>query len=324
MEMKYEMEADWLLLKTCNFRCAYCGWGPEVLGSKLTVHAPPQQWLEGFRATGKTWLLHITGGEPSLYPGFVDLCRTLGQEHYLSINTNLSNASILDFAERMDPARVHYVNAAVHSDERRRKGSSAVFTKHVRALKEKGFTVLASVVMSTAMVKAFPELAAEFEAQGIILLPKAMRGMVEGKAYPAAYTPEERVLIREYLSLATPKYAVEIERMGEPATIDMFADARFVEQLQDYRGRVCGAGYNFVSIEPEGLVVRCGSGQTLGNILKQTVKLRRAPSPCDATYCPYFCEKYTTPEFARKRAGENNTLFDSLSSLAKRMTFAGN
>ncbi|MEI9864444.1 MAG: radical SAM protein [Limisphaerales bacterium] len=176
MKMKYDIEADWLLLKTCNFRCTYCGWGPAVLGSKLTTHATHQQWVEAFRATGKTWLLHITGGEPSLYPDFVGLCIELTREHYLSINSNLSNPSILDFAERVNPERVHYVNAAVHSDERQKKSSHDIFIKHVQKLQKHHFNVLVSTVMSPPMIKEFPELSERFAAEGVHLLPKAMRG----------------------------------------------------------------------------------------------------------------------------------------------------
>ena len=158
MEMKYDIEADWLLLKTCNFRCTYCGWEPEVLGSKLTVHATPAQWVDGFHATGKTWLLHITGGEPSLYPDFVGLCEQLAKHHYLAINSNLSNASMLDFAERINPQRVHYINAAVHSDERQKKASTEVFIRHVQKLQKHHFNVLVSTVMSPEMVKLFPNV----------------------------------------------------------------------------------------------------------------------------------------------------------------------
>jgi hypothetical protein len=32
----------------------------------------------------------------------------------------------------------------------------------------------------------------------------------------------------------------------------------------------------------------------LGNILQQNVRLLKGPAQCDANYCPYFCEKYTS------------------------------
>jgi Radical SAM superfamily len=118
MDLKYDVEADWILLNTCNYRCAYCFLSAADLGTKIRISGTPEQWVEGFSHAGKTWLLHITGGEPFIYPGFVDLCEQLARDHYLSINSNLSHRSVDDFAERIDPRRVHYINAALHPDER--------------------------------------------------------------------------------------------------------------------------------------------------------------------------------------------------------------
>jgi hypothetical protein len=63
--MNYNIEADWHLLDTCNYRCDYCFFGPETLGSKLRTFASPEGWKSAFDATGDVWLLHMTGGEPS-------------------------------------------------------------------------------------------------------------------------------------------------------------------------------------------------------------------------------------------------------------------
>ena len=327
MDLKYEVEADWLLLTTCNFRCSYCGWSPSALGAKIAIHGTHAQWVEGFNATGKTWLLHITGGEPTIYPDFVSLCEQLARGHYLSINTNLSHPCIAGFAERIDPERVHYINAAVHYDERQKKASLDVFIEHVHKLQRHHFNVLVSSVMTPMMVSTFPELSEYFESHGLFLIPKAMRGMYQGNTYPAAYTADERTLILEYLAKATQKYAPVIDRMGEPATIDMFADARFINSIGDYRGRLCGSGYNFVTITPDGAICRCGSGKHygkskifrkhFGNILLKNISFLRAPKPCDTSYCPYFCEKYTSPQFVRTQKGADTSFISPLSSLIK-------
>ncbi len=105
--------------------------------------------------------------------------------------------------------------------------------------------------------------------------------------------------------------------MGEAATIDMFADRRFLEKIPNYRGKLCGSGYNLVSIEPNGLVARCGSGVALGNLLSKTVKLLRRRRSATLRTVPYFCEKYTTPEFTRLRK-EDVSFLSSLSSFARR------
>jgi len=85
--------------------------------------------------------------------------------------------------------------------------------------------------------------------------------------------------------------------MEEPLTINMFADDRLLDSPKIYRKKLCGSGFNFVRIEPNGTVVRCGSGVELGNILLKTVAFLDGPKPCDTVYCPYFCEKYTSSRF---------------------------
>ena len=41
---RYEIEADWQLSNTCNYRCSYCFFPPEMLGEKLRTFATPQEW----------------------------------------------------------------------------------------------------------------------------------------------------------------------------------------------------------------------------------------------------------------------------------------
>ena len=119
--MKYDLEADWTLLGTCNYRCGYCFLSPETLGAKLRTFASPENWKRAFDATGYTWLIHMTGGEPSLYPGFVDLCAGLTERHFISVNSNLTHASIESFAKRIKPARTSFINAGLHLEERDRR-----------------------------------------------------------------------------------------------------------------------------------------------------------------------------------------------------------
>ena len=312
MRLKYEVEADWALLNTCNFRCDYCFLDPDLRGAQIATHGTPNQWVEGFQATGKTWLLHITGGEPTIYPGFVALCEQLSRRHYLSINSNLSHPCIDVFAERIDPARVHDINAAVHFDERNIKASLDVFIERVRRLQARQFNVLVSMVMTPRMVCLFQEIANDFESRGLFLIPKVMREMYQGNRYPAAYSADQRAIISHYLAKAQEKYAQVMARMGEPATIDMLADHRFLDGIGDYRGKRCGSGYNFVRIDPDGTVVRCGSSRRLGNILLKNLKLLPTPMECDTSYCPYFCEKYTSQRFVQMREGAIRSYLSTL------------
>ena len=295
MKLEYDVEADWELLTTCNFRCAYCFVTQPALAAKLTTYGTNTQWVEGFAATGKRWLLHISGGEPSIYPAFVDLCQELTRVHYLSINSNLSHRCIETFAERINPERVHFINAAAHYEERPNRASLDAFITRVQKLRMRRFCVLVSSVMTPHLVSHFPEISKYFEDHGVSLIPKVIRGWFQGKIYPRAYSPEEKSLIREYLEKARQNYASVSSAMGEAPTINMLADHRLLDSPTIYRGKLCGSGHNFVRIEPNGAVVRCGSGIQLGNILLKNVAFLKGPKPCDSFYCPYFCEKYTSP-----------------------------
>jgi len=297
MKLKYDVEADWALLTTCNFRCGYCFVSLPALATKLTAYGTNDQWTEGFDATGKTWLLHLTGGEPSIYPGFVDLCEKLTRHHCLSINSNLSHRCTEIFAKRINPERVHFINAALHYGERSKRTGFEAFINRVQKLRRHRFHVFVSSVMTPHLVKIFPEVSAYFESHGLSLVPKVMRERFKGKIYPGAYTAQEKDLIRDYLAKARQSYESVIAAMEETATIDMFADDRLLDSPRIYRGKLCGSGHNFVRIEPDGAVVRCGSGVQLGNILLKNVALLNVPKPCDSFYCPYFCEKYTSPPF---------------------------
>src|SRR6266581_3924392 len=84
----YDIEADWILMSTCNYRCVYCFWDTEALGRKIAPPAHVQQLASFFDNSSLTWLLHLTGGEPFHYPQFVELCQLLTRNHFISINTN--------------------------------------------------------------------------------------------------------------------------------------------------------------------------------------------------------------------------------------------
>jgi MoaA/NifB/PqqE/SkfB family radical SAM enzyme len=302
IRLPYEIEADFCLLTTCNFRCAYCFLREEQLGAKVQRYASNERWSEAFDATGLTWMIHITGGEPFVYPEFVDLCVRLSARHYLSINSNLSHRSVVDFAARIDPGRVHYINAALHYDERARADRMETFVRHVDALRRARVPVMVSVVMTPACIERFPALKAELEPLGLPLFPKVMYGRFEGRVYPAAYSREERSLLLRYCAQARADHADLAGEMRETPTIDLFHEDAMLLAADDFRGQLCGSGSTFVAITSDGAALRCGSGRRLGNLLEGNLRLSPEPSTCDTSYCTYFCHKYTSPPFRRPPA----------------------
>ena len=289
--MDYQIEADWHLLNTCNYRCQYCFFSPEVLGDKLRIFASPQEWQQAFDSTGYRWLLHMTGGEPSIYPQFVGLCEALTQRHFISINSNLSRRSFEMFADRIDPERVSFVNAGFHLEERERHVGSDIFLRHAALLLESGFRLFVSLVATPDSLARFEEAVDLFAPLGVVPIPKAIRGLYAGKHYPAAYSAEDKSRFRHFAALARhSQMAPQI--VPERPTVDILHDDEFLDGMPVFTGQSCEAGRSFVRMDPNGEAFRCGTSESLGNVRQGTFARRARPAPCDTNYCPYFCQKY--------------------------------
>jgi MoaA/NifB/PqqE/SkfB family radical SAM enzyme len=300
--MRYDIEADWQLLNTCNYRCEYCFFPPTTLGEKLIVHADPDAWKAAFDRTGITWLLHITGGEPTIYPGFPELAQVLTSTHYLSFNSNLSHPSVLDFAQRVDPGRVNFINAGLHADERQRRKGLAAFLKHAERLKEKKFSLFVSIVATPEVLSRVDEIVALTAPIGIVPVPKILRTSYKGKSYPRSYSEAERRAFIEFGAKAREAYGPFGTVTGQRPSIDVFGDEKYLEGFPRFRGRMCSAGQKFVRLEPDGGAFRCQEKRTnyLGNVLHGPFNRMNVKAACDSDYCIYFCAKYSEVNQARR------------------------
>jgi MoaA/NifB/PqqE/SkfB family radical SAM enzyme len=288
----YDIEADWILMSTCNYRCQYCFWDTEELGRKINPPASPDVMARFFDRTRLMWLLHLTGGEPFHYPKLVELCRLLTRHHVISLNTNADSPKVREFARTIDPARVDFINCGVHVVERDKRRRVSQFLENVHMLKNAGFHTFVSCVMYPPLFSTFPQIWDWWEAQGLPLIPKALQGRHLGRSFPAGYTEAERALFLEYSSKARAAYAKETTRVSPP-TIDPLRDPEiFFESALDFRGQLCQAGHHFVRIRENGDIRRCGPRDVIGNVVEGWFDRRPGPSPCAEIECPYFCHKY--------------------------------
>ncbi len=304
VRLEYDIEADWQLLSRCNFSCEYCN-APEGRGRR-----PPDrrgtaaEWVRGFGATGRTWLLHLTGGEPGLHPELVELCAGLTAAHYLSLNTNLSCPSLEEFAERIDPSRVHFINAALHASSRPGPAAIDQFVERFRYVRSRGFLIFASQLMTPEIIPAFDRWRADLADAGIRLYPKVLRGPYRDRIFPASYSSAERDRLHALITAATDDFTKLITPLDEAPTVDLRRDAIQVDGRPDYRGRWCCPGWRLVRIRPDGAVYRCGRRKPIGNILDEKLQLLDGPRVCTSRSCPYFCEKHTT--WTARSSGRQN------------------
>jgi hypothetical protein len=110
-------------------------------------------------------------------------------------------------------------------------------------------------------------------------------------------------LFRRYSLAAERAYPHLFDGRRERPTIDPTLGRKRLTDFRPYRGQLCLAGKDFVSLEPDGNVRRCGRGASMGNLLDGSVRFKKKAKPCDRSYCFYFCEKLTAraeAQWARK------------------------
>lgn len=290
-DSEYDVEADWIMLKACNFGCDYCFFSRRKRREKLAIFASNKQWREAFDKTALRWSIHLTGGEPSIYPKFLDLCLELTQSHLISINSNLSTIAFHKLAKKINPDRVRFINASLHPNERYRLKGFGMFADNYKVLRDKGFNVFASMVATPESLMRFDEISDILMSDEIYVIPKLLRGEYRGKSYPNDYTDQEKKIFRFALKKARKHYEQVWGKLREPPTINPLQDDRYLDGLPDFVGKKCASGKNFVRINEAGVVYDC-SNMILGNLLSSSLSLRRNEMVCKYRFCHYWCTKY--------------------------------
>ena len=187
----------WNMTRKCNFRCEYCYFPHD--NSPVTETLPVEKIKAFLDDTGRTWTVGMTGGEPFIYPGFVDTCEVLTQTHNIGVDTNLSISSkVKDFAEHIDPARVDDLYVALHIQERERIKGVPAFIENAQLLLDKGFTVIVNYVVHPDLEQRFHKDREFFAAHGIAITPRPFKGEFEGRRYPEAYGDRAAVIFANH------------------------------------------------------------------------------------------------------------------------------
>lgn len=275
------IEFDWLIHYKCNYRCPYCffeGMWEDV--EKRNRYLPHEEWVRAWKRIhdrhGELKII-ITGGEPFLYPGFVELLVALNRFAVLSFDTNFScSREVLEpLLEKLDPRRL-FMGISFHP----RFARQEEFLQKARLLKERGFDFRVHYVTYPQQLGRLKECKDIFNAEGFRFTPIPFRGVFEGRPYPASFSALEQEQI----------YGVT----REIASIDREWADRQVVQVQS-KDKLCHAGQRYARVDSDGSVYPCGNDYTksrekylLGNILDDGFKLHDEPMLCRQETCP--CE----------------------------------
>ncbi len=265
-----KVKFTWDIHYKCNFRCPYCwfyrDWGRL---SRKNLYLSPEEWFKHWEKIHKKYKevhIEITGGEPFLYPNFIELIKLLSTIHTIKITNNLSG-DIERFAREIDPERVNLdLNFhALFSD-------LEPLIKKVLILKDAGFKCGVCYLAYPPQMKQIDHYRKRFEKDSINFALAAFWGEYQGKKYPESYTPEEAELIKPFLG--------DIDRIA------------YHLKGESPKGRLCYAGYRSAVLQADGNIVRCGplAHQVIGSILDEDFSLHSEPQSCEAEACP--CNEY--------------------------------
>lgn len=269
---KIKKSFSWDIHWKCNFRCPYCWWhGRWEDVSRQNYYPGTARLIEAWKRIHDLYgqaHVDISGGEPTIYPGFLEFLSALLEYHTAGINTNLSqDAGAIAQGITSNLQRLRF-NATFHplfceADE---------FIDKACFLQDRKFNIGVCYLAWPPQIRHIPMYRQKFEKRGFQLAVLTFWGSYNGKSYPADYTEEEKAIVSPNLG----------RRSGEEFQIEPLVTL----------GKKCNAGCAYATMHPDGKALRCGGGSwekeddSIGNLFDPDFKLLDEPRPCTSRHCP--------------------------------------
>lgn len=252
---------------SCNLRCEYCFFNGHFNEIEQPLYSI-KHISESFDATNINWLIVITGGEPFLYPNFIELIKLLVNKHILVISSNLRSHDIYRLDEINDKSKILVLNASYHYGNQPKESKSIIdFTDKVKYLNSIGIEVLVTIVAYPSHIHDIPFIIGVLKDKGIEKIQiLSYRGIYKGKIYPKSYDIDETELINNN-------------------SIDKVYANMTLSNTNFYR-HYCEAGANFYFLNKDGFIQRCSLiHNSFGNLFKGSFEIQNQLKPCTVKEC---------------------------------------
>lgn len=262
----------WWTTWSCNYHCVYC-WQVQAQEQGLYPRTKPpdesQQWLAAWKRLAPQ-ALDITGGEPFLIPGLVDILAGLHHSTKLAITTNLSH-SIEDFLGRVPADHFLQVTCSLHPTQK--TFNEALFFGRALQLRRRGYPVVINFV-------GWPEQLWLAESYRQRCRDWGLRFHFD--PYGATY----REVNWSETELAEIRRLRESDRAPHP----------FTEQFGREYSVLCSAGQENLSVWPDGTAYRCVLDEQLrlppvGNVFDPDFRLNPGKTPCSEHWRCAGCDR---------------------------------
>jgi radical SAM protein with 4Fe4S-binding SPASM domain len=265
-KMKF-ISAVWFISMTCNFDCPYCHEAQNQKNGKpsLIGFIDSERWIEAWNRLNPN-VLDITGGEPFLQPGFMELLNKLNGNIKIAITTNLSN-DLTNFVQKISPKKVFSITCSFHPTSK--IINTEMFIGKCLLLKNRGFNISVNFVGYPEQMWLIPKYKKMFNKHNIKF---HLNPYIATPYNPYIFSDKEIRFLKKY----TKK-----DRSN-------FFDIKKYPVL-------CSAGYNHINVQPNGDVYRCivekAKGFKMGNIFDPNFKLEKKWNYCESFYCCSGCDR---------------------------------
>lgn len=278
----YDIDADWHLNRTCNFNCPFCYLDEPHKDTPGQGKFAVDTVVNAFKNTGLVWHITMVGGEPFLYPHFVELCKRLTATHGISIATNLSTKNVIDFCQEINPACVESIYCSLNFPEREKQGLVEDFIEKIGLLQEKGFNIYVTQVMWPPLTERIEKIIEDFMRRNITVRPMLFLGFYKKKSYPQAYTTQQRRLLMSLAKSVAERDPYKHKEKYRYADVDPF----LIKGNLSFKGTLCLAGKDWVLIRGNGDVYCCDDDRIyLGNLYEGTIRFLTKSHRCTSDIC---------------------------------------
>lgn len=270
------------ITEKCQLRCGHCYMGERLERAKFMSLDEVKHTLQVWRKLGGS-KLSILGGEPTLHPDFVEICRYAKQTGYekVIINTN-GIGKALPILLQLQPEELSYIQVSLDGgtsethDIVRGPGTFNLAWKTVQALASKGYDTRVICTVNRKNKADCLDLIPKCEAAGASLVKFHVFSSIGNGLKNSEWAMSPAEWIEFYEELERIKKESKVQVWYQPTYANRENISRFTQQ--GYRGCI-GRTMDRISIFPDGRAYVCSylfdTAQNMFQMENGQVKLNR-------------------------------------------------
>lgn len=304
-----ELIVDWIITRKCNYKCSYCTVHDNKNGTFQPIDKLKRVVDSLSRRKNSKIILHLSGGEPTIHPDLLEFIHytfsNYGKKFSFQIQTNLSRKLdfykqlVSRFTKQLDQIRII---ATFHFEY----AQEAEFLEKVEYISKSGISIDLNIGADPTKMENVKSLfykCKELESDYLIIKLVVIRENY-GRLPDKRYTESDlNWLKKNYEQKQKRNISCElISKNDEIVTNQLTSYELLLNDNNNFKGFVCYAGKNLLSINANGNVDPCVCFRKLKNNTynvyekPEDLELLNGPIICPSESC-YIPQDMQIPKF---------------------------